>query len=105
MLTANNRVLKIQSDELTEDRDENQMNYLNQYTHETILRIQKDLEEYVIKVLQSIGVTIDSYGLVGVHQLGKVNSHKSHNVIVRFLNHKKKHICLGSCQTTEYRVP
>ena len=59
---------------------------------ETIL--QKDMEEYFIKVLQSIGVTIDLYGLVAVHCLGKVNHPKSRNVIVRFLNCKKA-FCLS----------
>ena len=106
VLTSNNRVLKKQIDELTEYRDElheeiyyleNQMNDLNQYMRRNIIEIQnisetilqKDLEEYVIKVLKSIGVTSDLYGLVVVYHLGKVNPHKSCNVMVRFLNRKK----------------
>ena len=115
VLTSNNKVLKKQIEELTENRAEiheeiyyleNQMNDLNKYMRRNNIEIQnipetilqKDLEEYVIKVLQSIGVTIDSSGLVAVHRLGNIISHKSHNVIVRFLNHKKANISLGSAK-------
>ena len=83
---------------------ENQMNDLNQYSRRNNIEIQnipenilqKDLEEYVIKVLHSIDITIDSYGMVAVHRLGKFRSDKNRNVIVRFLNRKHAYMCLNS---------
>ena len=92
------------------------MNDLNQYSRRNNIEIQnipkdilqKDLEEYVIKVLHSIDITSDSYGIVAVHRLGKFRSDKNRVVIVRFLNRKNAYMCLNSakklarCQA-EYR--
>ena len=126
-IICNNKNLKKQIEELTDDREdlcetiyhlENQMTDLNQYSRRENIEIQnipetvlqKDLEQYVISMLSSIGVSIDSYGLVAVHRLGKSKQpHKSRNVIVRFINRNNAFISLRSAkklagaQNTEYR--
>ena len=48
---------------------------------------EEDLEEYVLKLLKSIGIDIGSYDLVAVHRMGR-RTNTLRNVIVRFLNRK-----------------
>ena len=50
--------------------------------------LQEDLEKYVLTLLKTIGVNVDSYKIVGVHRLGKKRRGMNRNVIVRFLNRK-----------------
>ena len=56
----------------------------------------KELEIYVIKLLGSIGVKVESYNIVAVHRLGRFNQNNNRNVIVRFLNRKKAYSCLDN---------
>ena len=55
---------------------------------------QKNLEIYVLKVLESIGVNLNSYDLVAVHRVGKYLNNKNRNVIIRFLNRKNAYHCM-----------
>ena len=48
----------------------------------------KKLEEHVISVLKSIGVTVSSFNVVAVHRIGKKTPSRPRNVIVRFVNRK-----------------
>ena len=99
----NNRSLKRDINELTtENTDlhdllydmELQINNLNQYMRCSNIEIrnvserinQRNLEQYVLKVFESIGVNLVSYDLVAVHRVGKFMEGKNRNVIVRFLN-------------------
>ena len=50
---------------------------------------QKDLEIYVINLLSSINVKIQSYDIAAVHRIGRVNRNNCRKVIVRFTNRKK----------------
>ena len=50
--------------------------------------MQKDLEQYVIAVLSSIGVILESYDIVATHRIGDKQNGKSRKVIVRFVNRK-----------------
>ena len=70
---------------------------------------QSNIEKYVIKVFESIGVKVQSYDLVAVHQIGKFTQGKHRNVIVRFINRKNAFSCLkhssklAKSGITEYR--
>ena len=78
------------------------MSNLNQYTHRSNIEIsnisekivQRNLEAYVLKVFQSVGVNLVSYDLVAVHCMGKFVQGKTRNVIVRFVNRKNAFSCL-----------
>ena len=101
----NNRSLKSDIVELTAENNdmynliydmESQMNNLNQYMRQSNIEIrnipehigQRNLEQYVLKVLESIGVKLVSYDVVAVHRLGKYIDDKHRNVIIRFVNQK-----------------
>ena len=110
----NNRSLKRDINELTtENTDlydllydmELQINNLNQYTRRSSIernvsdRInQHNLEQYVLKVFESIGVNLVSYDLVVVHRVGKFMEDKNRNVIVKYLNRKNAFICLRNAK-------
>ena len=47
---------------------------------------QHNIESYVLKIFESIGIKIQSYDLVAVHRIGKFVHGKHRNVIVRFIN-------------------
>ena len=111
----NNRSLKRDINELTtENTDlhdflydmELQINNLNQYTQRSNIEIinvperinQRNLEQYVLKVFESIGVNLVLYDLVAVHRVGKFMEGKNRNVIVRFLNRKNAFICLRNAK-------
>ena len=49
---------------------------------------QKDLENHIITVMDSIGVKITKNNIVAVHRIGKKNRSRPRNVIVRFVNRK-----------------
>ena len=49
---------------------------------------QHNLEKYIIDLLGSINVIIQSYDVAAVHCIGKSNKNNSRNVIVRFTNRK-----------------
>ena len=55
-----------------------------------------EIEKYIIKVLGSIGVEVESYDTVAVHRLGRFSTNKDRSVIVRFLNRKNAYSCLNS---------
>ena len=48
---------------------------------------QNDLELYVVKILNKIGVGVNSYGIAACHRL-KSRKNQYQNVIVRFINRK-----------------
>ena len=101
-----NKELRETMDNLTKENDEihdinhyleKEIHLLNQYTRRENLEIsripddiaQKDLEIKVIEIINTVGVKITSYGLVGCHRLIKKKHQKSANVIVRFIDRKK----------------
>ena len=107
----NNRNLKKQIHELTSDNNhlydtiydiEVKLNNLDQYSRRSNIEIcnipekigQKNIEAYVLKVMGSIGVHLESYDLVAVHRIGKYTRGKNRNVIVRFINRKNAYLCL-----------
>ena len=49
---------------------------------------QHNLEKYIIDLLGSINVIIQSYDIAAVHRIGKSNKNNCRNVIVRFTNRK-----------------
>ena len=79
-----------------------QSNNLDQYSRRSNIEIrnipenitQRNLENYVLKVMVSIGINLQSYDLVAVHRLGKFVVNKNRNVIVRFINRKNAFACL-----------
>ena len=50
--------------------------------------LQNDLEKYIIDILGSINVNIQSFDIAAVHRIGKSNKNNSRNIIVRFTNSK-----------------
>ena len=56
---------------------------------------QRDLESFVVQMLNSAGIKIRSYDIVAVHRLGKFVAGKKRNVIVRFVNRKNAYKCFG----------
>ena len=52
------------------------------------------IEIYVLKVMASIGINLQSYDFVAVYRIGKYMQGKNRNVIVRFINRKNAFACL-----------
>ena len=107
----NNRSLKSDIVELTAENNdmydliyvmESQMNNLNQYMRRSNIEIrniperigQRNLEQYVLKVLKSIGVKLVSYDVVAVH----LGLGKHRNVIIRFVNRKNAYSSLRNAK-------
>ena len=68
--------------------------------------VQKNLENYILKLLAFLGMEINSYDIVAVHRLGKSAPGKPRNVIVRFLNRKHAYRCLSlkkKMKNTKYK--
>ena len=71
--------------------------------------LQNDLEKYIIDILGSINVNIQSYDIAAVHHIGKSNKNNSRNVIVRFAKRKnvilslKNHCKLKSSNNDQYK--
>ena len=122
----NNRRSKKNIGELTVENDnlydllynvELQSNHLDQYSRRSNIEIrnisekvsQRHIENYVLKVMASIGINLQSYDLVAVHRIGKFIEGKNRNVIVRFMNRKNAFVCLRNSKklavssTHEYR--
>ena len=59
---------------------------------------QRNLEQYVLKVLESICVKLVSYDVVAVHCLGKYIEGKHRNVIIRFVNRKNAYSSLPNAK-------
>ena len=114
-IILNNRSLKKRISELNIEKNilvdltydmEIQMSNLNQYTRRSNIEIsnisekivQRNLEGYVLKVFQSVGVNLLSYDLVAVHRMGKFVQGKTRNVIVRFVNRKNAFSCLRNAK-------
>ena len=57
--------------------------------------LQNDLEAYIVKMLNSAKIKVQSYDIVAVHRLGKFVSGRKRNVIVRFINRKNTYKCFG----------
>ena len=55
---------------------------------------QVKLEKYILDILHSINVNIESYDIVAVHRIGKKFDGKSRKVIVRFINRKNASSCI-----------
>ena len=107
----NNRNLNKKILELTSDNEhlydtiydiEVKLSSVDQYSRRSNIEIcnipekiaQKNLEVYVLKVMNSIGVQLQSYDLVAVHRIGKFTRGKNRNVIIRFVNRKGAYLCL-----------
>ena len=79
-----------------------QSNNLDQYSQRSNIEIrnipenitQRNLENYVLKLMVSIGINLQSYDLVAVHRLDKFVENKNRNVIVCFINRKNVFTCL-----------
>ena len=56
---------------------------------------QRDLEPFILKMLNSVNINVNSYDIVAVHRLGKYINGKTRNVIVRFVNRKNSYKCFG----------
>ena len=56
---------------------------------------QNEVERYVLNLLKSVKININSYDIVAVHRIGRKSSKRPRNVIVRFLNRKNAYKCLG----------
>ena len=56
---------------------------------------QKELEQFIIKMLNTAGINISSYNIVAVHRVGKKKRNRPRNVIVRFVNRKDTYRCFG----------
>ena len=104
-MITNNRNLKKCVDELTCENNtlfdfiygaEIQINNLDQYSPRNNIEIwnipekinQRNIEQYVLKLMESIRVKLQSYDLVVVHRVGKFDQGKNRNVIIRFINRK-----------------
>ena len=104
-ITFNNRTLKKCINELTRENEylqdcvyynEIKINRVDQYSRRSNVEIrnipenisQSNIEKYVIKIFESIGIKVQSYDLVAVHRIGKFIQGKHRNVIVRFINRK-----------------
>ena len=87
-IILNNRSLKKEIGEFTVENDnlydllynvELQSNHLDQYSRRSNIKIrnisekvsQRHIENYVLKVVVSIGINLQSYDLVAVHRIGK----------------------------------
>ena len=56
---------------------------------------QNQLETYIITMLNSLNLELESFDIVAVHRIGKYrNGNKPRNVIVRFLNRRHAYDCL-----------
>ena len=73
------------------------MNRLNQYGRRQNIEISgipstvrdQELENEVVKILNKMGLsTLDHYGIVGCHRIGKRDRQGNRNTIVRFLHRK-----------------
>ena len=79
----------------TEDIDVN-LNSLDQYGRREHLELvgvnenipQKELEQFVLDLLEAIGVKLTKRDLVAVHRIGKFRANRKRNVIIKFLNRK-----------------
>ena len=108
---VNNRSLNKKLVELTSENEhlydtiydiEVNLSSVDQYSRRSNIEIcnipekisQKNLEVYVLKVMNSIGVQLQSYDLVAVHRIGKFTRGKNRNVIIRFVNRKGAYLCL-----------
>ena len=108
-IIINNRGLKKEIIELRVENNnlydslydiEIQLNNLDQYSRRSNIEIrniseninQFNLEKYVLKVLDSIDIKLQSYDLVAVHRIGKFISGKNRSVIVRFINRRTRFI-------------
>ena len=56
----------------------------------------RHLEQYVIDLLKSLKINVESYDIVCCHRLKKFEPGKTRNVIVRFLNRKHAYRFLGT---------
>ena len=109
----NNKLLKKRVSELTKENNEiydkrfeleKYIADIDQYSRRNNVEFRnipetitsKELEIYVIKLLGSIGVKVESYNIVAVHRLGRFNQNNNRNVIVRILNRKKAYSCLDN---------
>ena len=76
---------------------EKEINKLNQYSRRENIEIigipdrikQEDLEEHVIKIINSLDIEITSYDIAACHRLKKKDTDESANTIVRFICRKK----------------
>ena len=110
-IITSNRNLKKHVDVLTCENDnlfdlicdaEIQRNNLDQYSHRNNIEIRyipeevnkRNIEHYVLKLMESIGVKLQSYDLVAVHRIGKFQQGIPRNVIIRFINRKYAFTCL-----------
>ena len=70
---------------------------------------QINLEKYIIDILHSVNVFIESYDIAAVHRIGKKIDGKCRKVIVRFINRKNASHCiknskqLKKSQNTKYK--
>ena len=95
LLQNKNFILEKLVTNLSKKNEENNQYIINQdiYSRRNNIEIcnvpesVENLENYVLKLLKSIGLDIRSYDLVAVHRMGR-RTHTSRNVIVRFLNRK-----------------
>ena len=75
---------------------ESRFNSLSQYSRRENIELHnvpesilpKKLENHVLKVLNSIGVMVESYDLVAVHRIGKKRDAAPRKVLIRFINRK-----------------
>ena len=82
--------------------NEIKINSLDQYSRHSNIEIknipeninQSNIEQYILKVFEAVGIKIQSYDLVAVHRIGKFVQGKCRNVIVRFINRKNTFSCL-----------
>ena len=117
----NNRSLKRKINELTHENDklydciyntEIKVTNLDQYSRRNNVELQNilenikqhNIESYVLKIFESIGIKIQSYDLVAVHCIGKFVHGKHRNVIVRFINSKNAFACLKNCKTLKKSI-
>ena len=109
--------VEMYSDELYEfiDQNEKQIHALQQYSRRENIEIigipdyvsQRDLEPTVLKLLNSIGIKVQSFHIVACHRLKKDKSNSSSNVIVRFINRKIAIDCLKNrkqLKNSEFRT-
>ena len=87
-----NKIIKLEEkikslEKTTEDQDVN-LNTLNQYGRREHIELvgvkesipQKDLEQYVIELLDKIGVKLNRRDIVAVHRIGKFRRNKNWNI-------------------------
>ena len=117
----NNRILKRKINELTYENDklydciyntEIKVTNFDQYSRRNNVELQNisenikqhNIESYVLKIFESIGIKIQSYDLVAVHRIGKFVHGKHRNVIVRFINSKNAFTCLKNCKNLKKSI-